>query len=531
MSITVNNLSYIHPDKETLFQNINFSISSGEKVALVGNNGSGKSSLLQIIGGQLQPSVGEIICSENPYYIPQHFGQYNNLTISQAFCVDRKLEALHAILNGDNSASNLAHLDDDWNIEHKIDAALRYWNLQGLDLSQSMKTLSGGEKTKIFLSSIAIHSPSIILLDEPSNHLDMESRDLLYQFVKRSKATMLIVSHDRTLLNLLAPTIELTRNGVEVYGGNYDFYEIQKEEKLNVLQAQLNEKEKTLKQMQQKARDIAEQKQKNEVRGKKQKQKAGIPRIAMGTLKDKAQHSGAKLRNTQNEKLNEVSGNIKQIREDIEEDKVLKIDFNNSNLHKGKILIEAKEINFSYAVYPLWKEPLSFIVRSGDRVRIIGNNGSGKTTLINIITGKLQPPTGTLFIADISYLYIDQEYSVVDNELSVFEQVEKFNDRHLPEHELKMLLHRYQFSYNVWNRKCGQLSGGEKMKLILCCLVVSNNIPDIIILDEPTNNLDIHSQKILLSSIRDFGGSVIVISHDWNFIEEIGINQIIQFNE
>lgn len=530
MGVVINNLSYIHPDKEVLFQNINFSISSGEKKSLIGNNGSGKSTLLQIIAGKLEASTGEVICSDKPYYIPQHFGQYDCQTIAQALGVDGKLKALQAILAGDVSNFNLESLDEDWNIENRIDIALRYWNIHGLGLSQTMNHLSGGEKTKVFLSAIAIHAPTIILLDEPSNHLDQESRDLLYQFVEKSKAAMLVVSHDRILLNLLEPTLELKKDRVEVYGGNYDFYEVQKEEKLAALQSQLNENEKSLRYMKQKAIDIAEQKQKNDVRGKKHKQKAGIPRIAMGTFKDQAEQSGAKQKNVQNEKLDEISERIKQIREDISYEDVLKIDFSKSDLHNGKLLVEAKDVNYSYSEYPLWESPLNFYVRSGDRIRITGNNGSGKSTLIKIMTGVLQPSVGNVFIADFKYLYIDQEYSIINNQLSVFDQVEKFNEHHLLEHELKMLLHRYQFSNNVWDRKCAQLSGGEKMKLLLCCLSIRNNIPDILILDEPTNNLDIQSQKILISSIKNFQGSVIVISHDQYFINEIDIDQIIKFD-
>lgn len=528
MSIIVYNLSYIHPDKEILFQHINFSLSSGQKASLIGNNGSGKSTLLRILGGELNASEGEISYSEKPYYIPQHFGQYDHLTISQALRVDDKLRALYAILNGDVSVDNLDSLNDDWDIENRIKTVLQYWNLHEIELSQKMGTLSGGEKTKVFLSAVAIHTPAIILLDEPSNHLDSESRDLLYEFIRKSKSTMLIVSHDRTLLNLLNSTIELKNNNVDIYGGNYDFYEIQKLEKMNALQVQLNEKEKTLKQMKQKAKDIAEQKQKNDVRGKKQKQKAGIPRIAMGTLKDKAEQTGAKLRNIQGEKLDEITNSIKEIREFIGEQTVLKIGINDSDLYKGKILIEAKQVNFSYAKALLWKKALSFSIRSGDRIKITGNNGSGKTTLIKMMIGAIEPISGVIEIMNFNYLYIDQEYSIINNELSVFEQVESFNDRHLLEHELKMLLHRYQFSNGVWDRKCIQLSGGEKMKLLLCCLSISNNMPDVLILDEPTNNLDIYSQKNLVSAVKNFSGTVIAISHDQDFIEQIGINQTIE---
>lgn len=530
MGITINNLSYIHPDKEPLFHTINFRVLTGEKISLIGNNGSGKSTLLQVIAGKLQPSQGEVICSSKPYYIPQHFGQYDNLTISQALGVDEKLKALHAILEGDTSISNIECLNDDWSVESRVEAALQYWDLDGVELTQTMAKLSGGEKTKVFLSAIAIHSPEIILLDEPSNHLDQESRTLLYQFLNKSKATILIVSHDRTLLNLLESTLELARDRVELYGGNYDFYEVQKEQKLNSLHTQLDENEKNLRQIKQRARDIAEQKQKNDVRGKKQKQKAGIPRIAMGTFKDKAEQSGAKIRNIQHEKQNDASDNIKKIKDEISQKDILKIDISKPDLYNGKLLVEAKNMTFSYSKELLWKEPLCFCIRGGDRIRVVGKNGSGKTTLIQIIIGVLQPSAGYVFIADFKYLYIDQEYSIIDYQLSVFEQVEKFNEQHLLEHELKMLLHRYQFSNNMWDRRCAKLSGGEKMKLILCCLVISNNMPDILILDEPTNNLDIQSQKVLLSSIKKFGGAIIVVSHDQKFIDEIGIDHIIQID-
>ncbi|MDR2860127.1 MAG: ATP-binding cassette domain-containing protein [Mediterranea sp.] len=525
MSIIVKSLSYIHPDKDSLFTNISFSVSKGQKVALVGNNGTGKSTILRIIAGHLHPLEGEVILSEKPYYVPQHLGQYDNYSISQVLEVEEKLHALHAILNGDVSPDNLKLLDDDWGIEERVNAALSFWNIRHLKLSLPMGELSGGEKTKVFLSGIFIYSPRIILLDEPTNHLDSESRAILYDFIKKSKSAILAVSHDRTLLNLLEVTLELNKNEIEVYGGNYDAYKAQKAVKLLALQSQLEEREKMLKQTQQKARDITEQCQKKEARGKAQKPKMALPRIVSGSLKSKAEQSSAKLMDAQNEKINDLSENLKQIRQQVQEQKALKIDLRKSELHKGKILIDAKDINFSYTEELLWESPLTFQIRSGDRIRIEGNNGAGKTTLIKIVTGNVQPLQGEICIADFQYLYIDQEYSMLERQLSVFEQVQKFNDRHLLEHELKMLLHYHQFSREVWDRKCEALSGGEKMKLILCCVAVCNNTPDLLILDEPTNNLDMLSQEILTESVKAFTGSILVISHDQYFINDIHVHK------
>ncbi|OAV75498.1 putative ABC transporter ATP-binding protein YheS [Bacteroidales bacterium Barb7] len=236
------------------------------------------------------------------------------------------------------------------------------------------------------------------------------------------------------------------------------------------------------------------------------------------------------MNDSQNEKIAVLSESLKQIRQQIREQKVLKTDLSQSCLHKGKILVDARQINFSYGEVPLWQSPLTFQIRSGDRIRIEGNNGSGKTTLLKLVTGRLQPLAGELFIADFRHFCIDQEYTVINRRMSVFEQVQQFNDRRLPEHELKMLLHHHQFSSEVWNRPCEALSGGEKMKLLLCCLSVSDNTPDLLILDEPTNNLDIHSQEILTAAVKAFEGTLLVISHDCSFIDGVGADRNIRID-
>ena len=192
-------------------------------------------------------------------------------------------------------------------------------------------------------------------------------------------------------------------------------------------------------------------------------------------------------------------------------------------------VVTAKEINFGY--HPdqpqLWRAPLSFQLKSGDRLRIEGGNGSGKTTLLKIITGQLQPLKGTLIQANFTYVYLNQEYSIINDRNSILEQAYAFNGRNLPEHEIKIILNRYLFPASEWDKSCRKLSGGEKMRLAFCCLMISNNMPDMFILDEPTNNLDIQSIEIITATIKNYAGTVIAISHDNYFIQEIGVEQSI----
>lgn len=561
MSISIQQISYIHPDKEVLFSDLNFAISKGQKLGLVGNNGCGKSTLLQIIAGQLSPSSGVIVRPDDLYYIPQHFGQYDSLTIAQALRIERKQQALHAILSGDASNENFVVLDDDWNIEERSIAALDLWGLGQFTLSYPMNLLSGGEKTRVFLAGMDIHHPSVILMDEPTNHLDSSGRQRLYDWVEKCRSTLLVVSHDRTLLNLLPEICELEKHQINYYGGNYEFYKEQKTLMQEALQQRIEEKEKALRIARKVARETAERRDKQNVRGEKNNIKKGVPRIVLNALQGKSEKSTSKLNSAHQEKAEKLTDERNQLRGSLSPTATLKTDFNSSSLHTGKILVTAKEINFGYHPHSinshiqmnneanladtgnhsspdshdiqdngdfkqqLWQTPISFQLKSGDRLRIEGANGSGKTTLLKLITGQLQPQEGNLTRMEFTYVYLNQEYSIIDDRNSILEQAYAFNNRNLPEHEIKIILNRYLFPASEWDKSCRKLSGGEKMRLAFCCLMISNNTPDMFILDEPTNNLDIQSIEIITATIKNYTGTVIAISHDDYFIQEIGIEQ------
>lgn len=531
MSIIIKDLSYTHTDKEVLFSNLNLIINSGEKTALTGNNGCGKSTLMRILAGEASPGAGSVHCSGHLYYVPQHFGQYDGRTVAQVLGIDRKLTALHAILNGDAAEEHFARLDDDWNIEERTQAVLHAWHLNGISLLRPLEGLSGGEKTRLFLAGMELKEPDTLLLDEPTNHLDTAGRKRLYDFVHRTSATVLVISHDRTLLNLLPAICELSRNGLACYGGNYDFYKEQKEVHRNALQQQLEEKEKALRLARKTAREMEERKARQNTRGEKASIKKGIPRILLGGLKNHAENSSSKLSNVHAEKTDKIQQEITNLKGSLPQTNKLKTDFNASALHTGKILVTAQNINFHYpdSNTNLWTVPLSFQLRSGNRFCIKGDNGSGKTTLLRLITGELTPTGGTIERADFTYVYLDQEYSLIQNEYTVSEQAEAFNLRHLPEHETKTILNRYLFPQDVWNKPCGKLSGGEKMRLAFCCLMIADNTPDLFILDEPTNNLDIESIEIITATIRNYQGTVLAVSHDRDFLKETGIEQEISF--
>jgi len=523
--VNLQHITYIHSDKTPLFDNLSLYIRKHDKVALVGNNGSGKSTLLRLIAGQLPLTQGAIHIDGRLYYVPQHYGQFDDQPVAVALGIADKLKALHEILNGQVNDDNMTVLDDDWAIEERIQKALIYWNLEGIQLDQQMKHLSGGQKTKIFLAGMQIVQPDVIIMDEPSNHLDSSSRQLLYLFIEQTSTTLLVVSHDRTLLNLLKTTYELSATGITTYGGHYDFYREQKNLEMQAFENDIKNKEKALRKAKEIERDTVERQQKLDARGKKKQEKAGLPTIVMNTLRNSAERSTAKSKAVHQEKIGHISQELQQLRKEIPDADKMKLGFDQSALHTGKVLVDAQQINFGYdKEHLIWSEPLSLKLFSGDRISIKGDNGSGKTTLIGLLLGRIQPVSGQLYRAIQTPIYIDQDYSMIMDHWSVYEQAQQFNTIALQEHEVKIRLARFLFDKDSWNKSCSSLSGGEKMRLLLCCLTIRAQAPDVMILDEPTNNLDLQNIDILTAAIRDYSGTLLVVSHDAYFLEQIGID-------
>lgn len=518
-------ISYVLPDQEVLFQNISIYLNRREKAGLIGDNGVGKSTLMKILAGAVPPASGTVSTAGIPYYIPQTLGQFDHLTIAEALGISKPLSALHRILAGEMTEKDLEILNEEWDLEERCREALEYWGIKDIALDRKMTGLSGGEKTKVFLAGVHIHQPTLILMDEPTNHLDTRSRNRLYALIEESDATMLVISHDRTLLNGMGTIFELTRGGIHTFGGNYTFYSDQKKLLAESAEAGMKSKEKELRKAKETERQATERQLKLDARGKKKQEKAGVARIMMNTLRNNAEKSTSKLKDVHEGKIAALSEELRELRSQAPDINKMRFGFEDSGLHKGKLLFSAKGLNWRYDRRLLWKEPLDLRIESGERVAITGSNGSGKSTLMKIISGELVPEIGKVYRAESRVVYADQDYSLLDQDKTVYEQVQDFNVLAVPEHEVKMNLHRLLFAREDWNKRCKALSGGERMRLMLCCLTTGDSSPDMIILDEPTNNLDIQSLEILTAAVRAYRGTLLVISHDAVFLREVNITK------
>ncbi|RPI05570.1 MAG: ABC transporter ATP-binding protein [Ignavibacteriae bacterium] len=528
-TICVSGLGYSFPDGYTLFQNISFTMTGG-KTGLVGANGCGKTTLLKIIRKECSPTEGSLRTNGNFAVLEQEQSGYSALTLSEVLEADKKIAALHAIAEGKGSETDFVLIGDDWDTEERIHRILYASGLDHIPLDRRFRHLSGGEASRLLFAKCLLQHPDLIMLDEPTNHLDGKNRRLLYEMVREYKNGLLVVSHDRQLLRLMDTIIELTPSAAHLYGGNYDFYVRQKATERNALEQQILTAELELKKEQRAAADAAASRKKMNTRAEKNSAKGGIPKILLNRRRGKGEQSLARMNAVHEKKLNRLQHRVDELKDGLTVLNNLKIDLRTEPAYNGKILLKADGINFGYNGTLLWRQNIDFTLHTRVRISLAGDNGSGKTTLAHLLTGQIQPVCGTILRNDIRIGSIDQKYEIIDPGITILDNLRRFAPSEMLEHELRIRLGRFLFYKEEVFKQAKDLSGGEKCRLSMACLLAVSNEPDLLILDEPTNNLDLAGIEQMQSALQQYTGALFVISHDQDFLESIGIDSVLDLN-
>ncbi len=530
MHIKLNNITYSHADKEKLFSNLSLSVSDN-KTALIGDNGTGKTTLLKIIAGEANPDSGNIIREGNIVFFPQDFSIYNNKTVAEVLYVKEKLVSLEKILSGNSSETDYEILNDEWDLNERITEIFSEAKLEAISLDRKFDTLSGGEKSRLLFASLLLNKPDFALLDEPTNHLDYESRNILYSLIKQYKRGLLVVSHDRELLNLLDEIIELSSKGIRTYGGNFEFYKEQKrietEAAHNTYDALNLQYTKSIKEK----NAVLEKQAKRSAAGKKKLESGSIPRIAKKKLQDNSMKTISRLKNSHSQKTEEIKNKLSQAKENLENENSIIIDTSSLHIPTKKKILDVTDLNFKFHETEnyLWKEDISFGISGNERWSISGINGCGKTVLLKLITGELIPSEGQINRHNSSIAFLDQNVDILERELTVYENLKKYSDKNsetkISEHELRIKLARFLFRGADAFKKVKYLSGGEKMRAGIACILASGNSPELLILDEPSNNLDLKSLEELTSAINQYNSALLIVSHDKQFLDDLKIEK------
>ncbi len=479
--------------RQTLYDNAEFAINAGERIGLIGRNGSGKSTLLRLIAGQEQPGSGNLTRARDlrVAMLPQEFEIDNHRTISEnvrdglAWFLElqRKFESAPVTSPEHAEADHLLMLHDGWNLENKIDLVLEKLGLTGRD--QPCDKLSGGEKRRVALARAIISEPDLLLLDEPTNHLDVAAVEWIEKFLADYRGSCLFVTHDRYFLDRIATRIvELDHGKFYSYEGSYsDFLAAKAEREAN--------------------EDALEARRRsflrNEIEWVRRSPKARLKRNLgrMKRFEEIASRSGP-IRDGEMELLIPPAGRL------------------------GNRTVELRQVRQCFGDRAVI-DGFDFEFEPGSRIGIVGPNGAGKSTLLKIITGELIPTSGEVIVAPtVDFNYIDQSRVVLDPEKSVAEEIGEGHDTvYLGTEKISIwgYLKRFLFEDERINTKIRYLSGGEKARLTLAKVLKRGG--NFLILDEPTNDLDLSSLRLLEEALAGYAGCVIVVSHDRYFLNRI----------
>ncbi len=523
MFLSIKDLSYKHQNGDVLFSGLNFSVKKN-RTGLVGENGTGKSTLLKIILGEMSPQKGAVNKEGKFLELPQSFASFRHQSVSDILGITQKLNALEKIMEGVGTNKHLLTLNDDWEIEERTQELLEKANLGHLEFDRKISSLSGGETSKLFFISLLTKKPDLALMDEPTNHLDSEAREFLYTFIKDYPGKLLIISHDRQLLRLMDEIVEIRKNKAEIYGGNFDFYRKQRDVEKKAKMTAFRKAERDYKKATKKQETTLDAHRENSRIGARKAKARNFSKFFINRRKMRAEETFKKLKKVHAKCIDRARDELIRTRAMVIAEGMMHMELRPSEIEKGEKLIIVKKMNYQFENGDnLWKKKLDLEILGGERWHFAGKNGSGKSTLIKLLTGVLEPVTGNIQSKATRIGVIDQNITLLKNEKTILQNVTDYAPKHLSEDELRVQLGRFLFYDDDVHKKVKFLSGGERVRAAFACLLATDIAPDLLILDEPNNNLDLNGITQLTNTLKDYEGTIIVISHDKDFIEDTGL--------
>jgi ATPase subunit of ABC transporter with duplicated ATPase domains len=519
-SVVCSHLSFSWPDDTLVFQDLSFAVGGG-RTGLVAPNGAGKSTLLRLVAGELRPAGGTVTVEGVLGYLPQELPFAGDLTVGEVLGIAPVLAALHAVEAGDASDEHFTTIGTDWDVEERTRAQLDRLGLGAVELTRRLGTLSGGQVVSLGLAGQLLKRPDVLLLDEPTNNLDLDARHTLYDVLDDWGGCLLLVSHDRALLDRMDRIAELDRDGVRFFGGNLSAYveAVRAEQEVaerNVRNAELDVKRE--KREKQQARERAARRANTAARNVKD---AGLPKILAGARQRRAQESAGKADGTHAARVAAARARLDEASRALRDEQMLVLELPGTRVPAGRTVFLGESIR----VRDLFGgNGIDLAVRGPERIALTGPNGAGKSTLLRVVKGELQPDGGTTTRADGRIAYLSQRLDLLDPDRTVAESLAAAAPA-MPQPQRMHLLARFLFRGARIHLPVRALSGGERLRATLACVLFAEPAPQLLLLDEPTNNLDLTSVGQLEGALAAYEGAFVVVSHDERFLAEIGVGR------
>ncbi|MCC8246862.1 ABC-F family ATP-binding cassette domain-containing protein [Saccharothrix luteola] len=522
--VVVSGLSFSWPDDTPIFDGLSCTVPTG-RTGLVAPNGAGKTTLLKLIAGELRPSAGSVVVDGVLGYLPQDLPLTGEPTVAEVLGVAPVLRALAAVESGDVAEEHFTTIGNDWDVEERTRAQLDRLGLGDLALDRRLDTLSGGQVVSLGLAAQLLKRPDVLLLDEPTNNLDLDARHKLYDVLDDWHGCLLVVSHDRALLDRVDRIAEIDGGEVRYHGGNFTEYERAVEAARDVAEKNIRNVEQELKrekrEMQQ-ARERAARRASNAARNLGN---AGLPRIFAGTMKRNAQESAGKASGTHAARVDAAKARLDEAERALRDGQKISLELPQTAVPAGRTLFLGERLRASHGERELFTgEGVDLAIRGPERIALTGGNGVGKSTLLRMIHGDLEPDGGEVKRADGRIAYLSQRLDLLDGTLTVAENLAASAPA-MPPAQRMNLLARFLFRGSRAHLPVGVLSGGERLRATLACVLFAEPAPQLLLLDEPTNNLDLVSTGQLERALDAYQGAFVVVSHDERFLAEIGIGR------
>jgi ATPase subunit of ABC transporter with duplicated ATPase domains len=529
-SIVCSNLSFSWSDDTPLFTDLSVTVGDG-RTGLVAPNGAGKSTLLKLIAGEYRPTTGTITVDGTVGYLPQTLPFAAELGVADVLGVARILDALNALGAGDAGEDVFTAIGDDWDIEERTKAQLDRLGLGHITFDRRLGSLSGGEVVALGLAAQLLRRPDVLLLDEPTNNLDADARNRLYGALDDYPGCLLLVSHDRVLLDRMDRIAELYRGEMLFYGGNFSMYQRTVQEAQEVAEANLRNAAQQLKREKRQRQEARERAARRSSTAARNVKNAGLPKIVAGKLKRDAQESAARSDDVHAKRVNDARAQLDDAERALRDDDTIVLDLPDTHVPAGRTVFRGEALQVSRNGRKIFADNgIGLSIRGPERIAVTGPNGAGKSTLLRVIDGDLQPDAGTVQRSDGRIAYLSQRLDLLGPDRTVAQSLAAFAPS--MSHTRRMhLMAQFLFSGDRIHLPVAALSGGERLRATLACVLYAEPAPQLLLLDEPTNNLDLVSVGQLEAALNAYEGAFVVVSHDERFLAEIGIERRLRLSE
>ncbi|MDN7143027.1 ABC-F family ATP-binding cassette domain-containing protein [Pseudomonas sp. JQ170] len=517
--LTLDGVAYALPDGRPLFTDLNERFDQ-RRTGLVGRNGVGKSILAHILCGRLAPTSGHCRAAGRVHYLGQHLGGPAT-TVRQLAQVDAVLDALQRIEAGSCSQADFDTVGERWDMRERLQAQLARHGLEQLDAERPVATLSGGQAMRVALLGAFLSEADYLILDEPSNHLDGPGRAQLLTLLGEWNKGLLVISHDRELLEHMERIVELSTLGLASYGGNYSVYAQCKAEESAQAERTL---ERLKLERQRQARALQQQRERLERRQSRAGREArdsNQAKILLDRKQERSEATAGKQQRDHQAARQAMAQKIRDAAQRVEAGSAIVLHAPAPTRQAGNPLVTLQAVQLPFGD-PL-QAPLDACLYSGERVALVGANGSGKSTLLSVLAGHLAPRGGHVQVC-VATAYVDQQCSLLPSSQSVLDYLRQCTAS-LDESSLRTRLAQLGLGADRVELPSGVLSGGERLKAALAGVLYGDNPVQLLLLDEPSNHLDLPSLTALETMLRHYRGALLVASHDSVFLQQVGLDR------